>query len=182
MSSMPGRVLLLTVLMLSGACYEPTKPAERIWENAVTSLDGLHALTEGVMQLDTETSFDRNGSLRVETLGDSEFFLYAIEGDALAGVNLENAQISYQARIRTEGLDGEAPIQLGVRIAGGDTYQAVPDMPPLEGSTDWVMQEANFFTGRGEKPDGIFVMLAVKGAGLVWVDHLKVLSTPRRAR
>jgi hypothetical protein len=88
-------------------------------------------------------------------------------------------QISYQARLRTQDLLGEARIELGVRIAGGATYQAVPDMPPLEGSTDWVMQEANFFAGHGEKPDGIFLMLGVKGKGTVWIDHLKVLATPR---
>ena len=67
------------------------------------------------MRFDPATSFDRNGSLAMQTLGDSTFLLYALEGDALPAGVLENSLISYQARLRTADLDGEARIELGVR-------------------------------------------------------------------
>ncbi len=174
--------LSAAALLLVLGCYEPWPPAQVLWDNPVSSLSELRAEVREAVGLDLTTSFDGGGSLHIETLGDSSFLLYALEGDALTAAKLENVQLSYQARLRTDGLEGEARIELGVRIAGGATYRAVPDMPALRGSTDWVMQEANFWTGPGERPDGIFLMLDVKGAGHVWVDRLKVLSTPRRAR
>jgi hypothetical protein len=167
-------------LLLVFGCYDPLPPSQVVWENPVSSLSGLREEVREAVTVDRATSFDGNGSLGIQTLGDSTFLLYALEGAALTGAKLENAQISYQARLRTDALEGEARIELGVRIAGGATYRAVPDMPALRGSTDWVMQEANFWSGPGERPDGIFLMLAVKGAGRVWIDRLKVLSTPRR--
>ena len=176
------RTRFRAALILVLGCYDPVPPSQIVWENPVSSLQGLREEVRDVVTLDPATSFDGNGSLSIQTLGDSSFLLYALEGDALTAAKLENVQISYQARLRTDALEGDARIELGVRIAGGVTYRAVPDMPALQGSTDWVMQEANFWSGPGERPDGIFLMLEVKGAGRIWIDRLKVLSTPRRPR
>lgn len=169
----------LVLLALLG-CYEPVPPSDVVWENTISSRDGLQDEVRVAVALDTSNSFDGDGSLMVHTAGESVFFLYALEGDALTTAPLEKRLISYQARLRTADLDGEARIELGVRLADGTTYRAVPDMPPLSGTTDWVMQEANFFAAGDEKPDGIFLMLGVTGPGRVWIDHLKVLSTPPR--
>ena len=175
-----GRVLAcLAASIWLASCYEPIPPAQRVWENPVDSLAGLRDEVRGAVHFDPAISFDRNGSLAVQTLSDSTLLLFALEGEALSGAVLENSQISFQARLRTADLVGEARIELGVRLPGDSTYRAVPDMPSLTGSTDWVLQEANFITGPGEVPDGIFLMIGVRGAGRVWIDHLKVLSTPR---
>jgi len=164
----------LTALVAASACYEPIVPAERVWANAVTSLAGLHPHTADVMRFDTETSFDRNGSLVVTTTGENpSFLLYEIKGAELA-----NSVMHYQARLKTKDLTGTASIEMRMRFPDKGTFPAFPKTP-LEGTRDWVLQQASFWTDPGESPDRVYLMLKVEGTGTVWIDDLKLLRSPR---
>ena len=174
--------LAALLLVLSGlsACYDPIPPSRRVWANEVASSAGLWPEVREVVSFDAATSFDRNGSLTVQSTGDSTFLLFVVEGASLEGPALENSLISYQARLRTRGLQGQAQIRVGMRLTNGETHGAVPgpETPPLEGDADWVLHEANIVARSGEVPEAIFLMLEVKGTGQVWIDDLRVLSTP----
>jgi len=170
------------LLAVSGlvACYDPIPPSQRIWANEVTSSAGLWPEAREAVRFDPAESFDRNGSLTLENSGDSMFLLFVVDSASLAGLELENSLISYQARLRTRALQGQAQIHVGVRMRDGQTQGAMPgsETPPLEGDADWVLQEANLLLEPGEVPDAIFLMLEVKGTGQVWIDDLRVLTTP----
>jgi hypothetical protein len=127
------------------------------------------------MRLDEETSFDRNGSLVVTTTGENpSFLLYEIKGAELA-----NSVTHYQARLKTKDLTGTASIEMRMRFPEkGEFYFAFPKTS-LEGTRDWVKQEASFWTDPGESPDRVYLMLKVEGTGTVWIDDLKLLRSPR---
>ncbi|MBW2279349.1 MAG: hypothetical protein JRG76_10715 [Deltaproteobacteria bacterium] len=180
--SVACHVALALLLAASGlvACYEPIPPSQRIWANEVTSSAGLWPEVRDAVDFDPDTSFDRNGSLTVQSTGESMFLLFVIDRASFDGKALANSLISYQAHLRTRGLEGQALIHLGVRMSDGETHGAKPgeETPPLEGDADWVLQEANLLLEPGEVPEAIFLMLEVTGTGQVWIDNMRVLTTP----
>ncbi len=57
-------------LLLIFGCYDPLPPSQVVWENPVSSLSGLREEVREAVTVDRAISFDGNGSLGIQTLGD----------------------------------------------------------------------------------------------------------------
>jgi hypothetical protein len=64
-------------------------------------------LTQTNVQIDKQISSDGNGSLRIETVKPTTIRLFET-GD----IDIENARLVYQARIRTENVDGRVYLEM----------------------------------------------------------------------
>lgn len=126
-------------------------------------------LTQSAVTLDRQISYDGNGSLRIEATEPTTIRLFET-GD----IDIEDARLIYQARLRTQDLQGKAYLQMWCHIAGLGDFFSKSLNEPLAGSTDWVTQETPFFLKKGENPDNIKLNLVIEGKGTVWIDDIRL--------
>jgi hypothetical protein len=130
-------------------------------------------LTQSGVTIDKKISSDGNGSLRIEATEPTTIRLFET-GD----IDIEDARLIYQARLRTEGVEGQVYLEMWCHIAGlGDYFSRGLD-GPLTGSTEWVKEETPFFFKAGQNPDNVKLNLVINGKGTVWIDDIRLLKGP----
>lgn len=138
---------------------------------ALDNMQGL--ITQSGIRIDQETSYDGNGSLRIDATEPTTIRLFET-GD----IDIENARLIYQANVRAENIDGQAYLEMLCHFPGKGDFFSRGLMNPLTGTTDWTTLETPFFLKMGEKPDNIKLNLVVKGKGTVWIDDIRLLKGP----
>ena len=155
------------VFALLVACGPPPGPPETVRAFPVRSMDGV--LTRSGVVFDADQSSDGNGSLRLDGPGWGSVRLFET-GD----LDAEHARLIYSAKIRTEGLEGRAYLEMWCRFPGqGEFFSRALDMP-VSGTTEWVSQQTPFLLQSGQNPDNVKLNLVVEGEGTVWIDDIRL--------
>jgi len=178
-------VLALPFLLLYGLRYETQRtiledklerirkamPVIEFKHYPLDSMEGL--IARSGVTIDKQISSDGNGSLRIEATEPKTIRLFET-GD----IDIENARLIYQSRLRTEDVEGQVYLEMWCHIAGlGDFFSRGLDRP-LTGSTDWVTEDTPFFLKAGQNPDNIKLNLVINGKGTVWIDDIRLLKGP----
>lgn len=158
----------VAVLVLAAAC---SKPETLITQFPADTLEGVVAQT-GV-ELDKAVSSDGNGSLRIAVTQPTTVSLFEL-GD----LDVENARLVYQAKLRTENLAGQAYLEMLCQFPGKGEFFSRALQTPLSGTTDWTAQETPFFLKTGENPNNVKLNLVINGSGTLWIDDIRVLKGP----
>ena len=170
--------LFIFFALLLTACRRSqvdSAPPVELKHFALDSLEGVRATT-GV-SFDPNVSSDGKGSLRVDAAGPMIVPLFEV-----TDVSIEDAILIYQASLQSEKLDGQAYLEMWVRLPGkGEFFSRGLDRP-ITGTTSWMTVATPFFLQSGQEPDLIRLNLAVQGKGRVWIDdiHLKRAPLPSR--
>lgn len=137
-------------------------------------LDDMEGLiTQTDARIDRQISSDGNGSLRIEVTEPRTVLLFEL-GD----MDLENTRLLYQARLRTQDVEGKVYLEMLCHFPGkGESFSRAL-MTPLSGTKDWTTQETPFFLRSGEKPDSVKLNLVIDGKGTVWIDDIRLLQGP----
>jgi hypothetical protein len=90
----------------------------------------------------------------------------------------EQCQLTYRAKIKTEGLAGRAYLEMWCCLLGRGEFFSKGLHQTVSGTTDWASFEIPFFLKKGEKPDLIKLNLVVEGIGKVWLKDIELLKTP----
>ncbi len=140
------------------------------------SLDDMEGLiTQSGVGFDRQISSDGKGSLRIQASEPTTVRLFET-GD----IDIENARLIYQARVRTENVEGQVYLEMWCHFAGiGDAFSRGL-AAPLTGTTEWTTEEIPFFLKKGENPDNVKLNLVIKGTGTVWIDDIRLLKGPLR--
>jgi hypothetical protein len=125
------------------------------------------------VELDTDQSSDGNGSLRMEAFQTTSFPLLLLED-----VDVEDAQLIYRAKLRTEGVEGKVYLEMWCGFEGMGEFFSRALHAPLTGTTDWTTQETPFFLKPGQNPNRVVLNLVVEGKGLVWIDDIELARAP----
>lgn len=151
----------------------------------------LMALTLGVPPLAAETSlFSKDlavpqdisdaaavtaddGGLRFQTDKPAVLALATLDDP-----DVESAIVRFSARVRTEGLQGQAYLEMLCRFKDKGEFFSRGINAPLSGDTGWTTQAIPFYLQAGENPDRIQLNLIVTGPGVVWIDTLEAQATP----
>jgi hypothetical protein len=167
-----GLCLFCCALSFTGGCMKE-KPAAitDMKEYPLDSLEGI--LTREGITLDKAVSADGNGSLKIAAGQPVTVRLYET-GD----IDVENARILYQAKVKTENLDGKAYIEMWCHFPGKGEYYSRALQPAVSGTMDWVTQETPFFLKPGENPDNVKLNLVIEGKGTVWIDDISLVKGP----
>ncbi len=96
----------------------------------------------------------------------------------VADPGVDHCMVIYRAKLKSEGLDGQAYLEMWCRFAGKGEYFSRGLENPISGSNDWASYETPFFLKKGEKPDLIKLNLVLKGTGKVWVKEVELLKAP----
>lgn len=164
-------ISIAAALVVAGCGGNSSKKATEL---AGFPLDDMRkVITRSNVQIDKEISSDGKGSLRV-TSSDSNVFRLFETGD----VDVENARLIYQARVRAEDVEGQVFLVMECHFPGKGDVIASDAQTPLTASTEWTTEEVSFPLNEGENPDNVKLHLVVKGKGTVWIDDVRLLKAP----
>ncbi len=163
--------LALTAIALLAGCSQAFSTVSELKHYPIRDLKGV--LTRSDVALDPEITSDGNGSLRVSVDQTSTIRLYET-----GNLDVENARLTYRAKVRTENLDGRAYLEMWCQFSGRGEYFSRDLNSPLTGTVDWSAEETPFFLKKGENPDNIKLNLVVEGKGTVWIDDIHLLKAP----
>lgn len=166
--------LALTFLALCAfACKVERVPVVELAHFPLDSLEGLVA-RDGV-SLDSEVTSDGRGSLRFDSHGSRTVRLFET-GD----LDVENARLTYQAKLRTQDFDGQVYLEMWCQFAGQGEFFSRALHAPLSGSNEWSTQETPFFLKAGENPSNVKLNLVLDGKGTAWIDEVRLIQGPLR--
>jgi len=165
-------------IMVLGSLVGCSQSEEKVKEQAVEikhfpldSLEGI--ITQSGVEMDKEISIDGNGSLRIHSTEPTVVGLFET-GD----IDIEDARLIYQAKVRTENLDGKAYLEMWCNFPDKGEFFSRSLQTPLTGTTDWTTEETPFFLQKGENPDNVKLNLIIDGQGTVWIDDIRLVKGP----
>jgi hypothetical protein len=161
----------IAIIFSSIACSQmPTKPIE-LKHFPLDTLDGI--ITQSDVQIDKKISSDGKGSLRITVTRPTVIRLFEVRD-----LSIENARLIYQARVRTENVDGQVYLEMWCHFPGKGEFFSRGLQSPLTGTTDWTTEETPFFLNKGENPDYVKLNLVINGKGTAWIDDIRLLKGP----
>jgi len=164
-------LFIFCMTVLAAPCFgNPIAPTE-LKHYPVDSLAGI--ITRSGVVLDREINSDGGGSLQITTDVPVTVRLYET-GD----LDIDNARLIYQARLRTEDVNGQVFLEMWCHFPGKGEFFSRGLQAPLSGTNEWSSQETAFFLQKGENPDNVKVNLVINGRGTVWIDDIRLLKAP----
>ena len=158
-------------VLLVTACMQPTTPIAELKAFPLDSLEGV--LTQTGVQFDNTISSDGKGSLKIVATEPVTIRLFEL-GD----IDLENARLIYQAKLRTEGVEGQVYLEMWCSFPGKGEFFSRGLQSAVSGTTDWTSQQTPFFLQPGDNPDNVKLNLVITGKGTVWIDDIHVGQGP----
>jgi hypothetical protein len=155
-------ILLLVVLFIS--C---NKQADRS-ELKYFSVDDLNEIiNQFAVQFDNSISSDGKGSIKIVAPAPVSVQLYIIDD-----VKVEDTQVIYEAKIKSEGLNGQAYLEMWCIFKNKGEFFSRGFDSVISGTTDWKTIRTVFNLQKGEMPDQIKLNVVVNGVGTIWIDDI----------
>jgi hypothetical protein len=161
---------IIMILCVSG-CSQTSKQITEIHRFPIDNLQGI--ITRSDVQIDEQISSDGNGSLRIIAIQPKVVRLFEA-GD----VDIENARLIYQAKVRTQNVEGQVYLEMWCHFPGKGEFFSRGLQTPLTGTNEWTTEETPFFLKKGENPDSVKLNLVINGKGTVWIDDIRLLMGP----
>jgi len=159
----------IVVIFSLWACAKPSQQAVEIKHYPIDALDGI--ITQSGVQIDNVISKDGKGSLKIAAAEPTVIRLFET-GD----IDIENARLIYQAKIRTEGVQGQVFLEMWCHFPGKGEFFSRGLQGPVSGTTEWTSVETPFFLQKGENPDNVKLNLVINGTGTVWIDDIRLIK------
>jgi hypothetical protein len=150
-------------------CAKRSQEVTELKRFPIDNLEGI--ITQSGVQLDKQISSDGNGSLRITAAGPTVVRLFET-GD----IDIENARLIYQARLRTEGVEGQVYLEMWCHFPGKGDFFSRGLQTPLTGTTNWTTEETPFFLQKEENPDNVKLNLVINSKGTAWIDDIRILK------
>ena len=166
-----GLSVIVMLIFIATGCSKPPQQVVEIKRFPLDSLEGV--ISQSGVQIDKEVSSDGNGSLRITATEPTVVRLFEL-GD----IDVENARLIYQAKVRTEGVEGQVYLEMWCHFPGKGEFFSRGLQTPLTGTTNWTTEETPFFLKKGENPDNVKLNLVINGKGTAWIDDIRVLKAP----
>src|SRR5512136_2507796 len=92
--------VFVMLIFIATGCSKPPQQVTELKRFPIDNLEGV--ITQSGVQIDKEVSSDGNGSLRITATEPTVVRLFEL-GD----IDVENARLIYQAKLRTQGVEGQ---------------------------------------------------------------------------
>ena len=161
--------LMISIIALAGCTQQPDNAADTIAlpHFPLDDLEGV--IAQSGVEIDRNISSDGNGSLRITAEEPATVNLFEVHD-----IDIENARLLYQARVRTKDITGEVFLEMWVHLPGKGEFFTRNVHTPASGTTNWKTMEAPFFLKTGQNPDYVTLNLVINGTGTVWIDDIKL--------
>jgi hypothetical protein len=162
-----GLFILLTGL--ASSCSRPTDKDTVIRKFSCDSREGvIHRVG---IALDAREKKEGKGSLRIDIAEPMVIRLFET-GD----LDIEDAVLVYQARLRTEAVRGRVYLEMWCHFEGKGEFFSQGLDTTLSGTTKWTRLEIPFFLKAGENPDNVKLNVVCEGSGTLWVDDVRLIK------
>jgi hypothetical protein len=166
-----GLSVFVMLIFIATGCSKPPQPVTELKRFPIDNLEGV--ITQSGVRIDKEVSSDGNGSLRITATEPTVVRLFEL-GD----IDVEDARLIYQAKVRTEGVEGQVYLEMWCHFPGKGEFFSRGLQTPLTGTTNWTTEETPFFLKKGENPDNVKLNLVINGKGTAWIDDIRLLKAP----
>lgn len=163
------------VLVITGCSQQPT-PMVELKKFPLDDLEGVLTQSQSggtLVEFDKDVSSDGKGSLRISTREPTTIQLFEL-GD----IDIENARLLYQAKIRTQNASGQVYLDMRCHFPGKGELASQGLEAAISGNTDWTTQETPLLLQKGDNPNNVKLRLAIDGPGTVWIDDIRLLQGP----
>ena len=160
--------ICLFMILGVASCSQSGEQVIELKSFPVDNMEGI--ITESGVQIDKTVSSDGNGSLRVTASEPTVARLYEVRD-----LNIENAQLIYQAKVRTEAVEGQVYLEMWCHFPGKGEFFSRGLQNSLSGTNQWVTMETPFFLKKEETPDYVRLNLVINGKGTAWIDDIRLL-------
>jgi len=160
--------VVVTLFAFAG-CSKSSEPPVELKRFPIDGLEGV--ITKSGVELDKQISSDGGGSARMTATKSTVVRLFET-GD----LDVEDARLIYQAKVRSEGVEGQVYLEMWCRFPGKGEFFSRGLQSPLTGTTDWTTEETVFFLKKGENPDNVKLNLVINGSGTAWIDDVRLLK------
>jgi len=131
----------------------------------LNDLNGI--VTQSGIQLDKNISDDGNGSIKITADKPLIIQLYSVDD-----VKVDDTQVVYEANIKSEGLSGQAYLEMWCVFNDKGEYFSRGFDSVISGNEDWKTIRTVFNIEKGEIPDQIKLNVVVNGVGTIWIDDI----------
>lgn len=154
-------------------CAKPSKQVIEIKKFPIDNMEGIitQSGVETGVEIDKAVSSDGKGSLRITATEPTVVRLFEV-GD----IDVENALLIYQAKARTENVEGKVYLEMWCHFPGKGEFFSRGLQTPLTGTSEWTTEETLFFLQKGENPDNVKLNLIIEGKGTAWIDDIRLLK------
>ena len=164
-------VLCFIVIFYVTACAQSTTSTTELKKFPVDNLKGI--ISKSGVEFDEKISSDGKGSLKIIASEPTVIYLYEVQD-----INIDDARLIYQARVRTKNVDGQVYLEMWCHFPGKGEFFSRGLQSPLTGTTDWTTVETPFLLQKGQKPDYVKLNLVINGTGTVWIDDIRLIKGP----
>lgn len=163
--------VFICLLMILGVT-SCSKSREQVVELKSFPVDNMEEIiTQSGIQIDKAVSSDGKGSLRVTASEPTVVRLYEVRD-----LHIEEAHLIYEAKVRTEGVEGQVYLEMWCHIPGKGEFFSRGLQNTLTGTSQWVTMETPFLLKKGERPDFVRLNLVINGKGTIWIDDIRLLK------
>jgi hypothetical protein len=163
--------MICAVVSCSNQSSKLSKEVVELKKFPIDTMEGI--ITQSGIEIDKAVSSDGNGSLRITATEPIVVRLFEV-GD----IDVENARLIYQAKVRTEGVEGQVYLEMWCHFPGKGDFFSRGLQSPLTGTTEWTTEETPFFLKKGENPDNVKLNLVINGKGTAWIDDIRLVKGP----
>ncbi|MFW5735517.1 MAG: hypothetical protein ACOCWR_10695 [Oceanidesulfovibrio sp.] len=161
----------LLSLCIAAGCSEPPAEPVRLKSFSLDSADSI--IDTELVRVESDNACEGGACLRVETSGPRKIRLFMLDD-----VNVDDASLVFQAKVRSQGLAGTAYLEMWCIFEGQGEYFARALDTAARGDTEWILQTAPFRLESGQNPDQVLLNLVIEGPGTVWIDNAALYRAP----
>ena len=157
------------ILGVIGCAGQEARKVGEVKRFPLDSIEGV--LSRSDIEVDRRVSSDGKGSLRIIANEPRGVRLFEL-GD----IDVENGRLIYQAKLRTENVDGKVYLEMVCHFPGSGEFFSRGLQNPITGTVNWTTEETPFFLRKGQNPDNVKLNLIIDGTGIVWIDDIRLLK------
>jgi hypothetical protein len=95
----------------------------------------------------------------------------------LTGLQVDEAQLLYEARVRSALSEGVAYLEMWCHVAGGQYFSRGTNSV-VQGKSDWKTLSTPFLLKKGQVADKVVLSVVIQGKGKIWLNDVKLLRKP----
>ncbi len=162
-------VIIGAMTLFVVGCAQPSPQDAELKHFPLDNAEGI--ISRALVTVDDHVSSDGKGSLRIDVTEPTVVRLFEVRE-----LDVENARLIYQAKVRTEGINGRVYLEMWSHFPGKGEFFSRGLQTPLTGTTEWTTEETPFYLKKGENPDYVKLNLVIDGTGTAWIDDIRLIQ------
>ena len=162
-----GGAFVLWVLSAAIVLPAAAQEASTLWESTLDTPE----LVATSLSIDRTVKAEGEASVRITTSWPT-----VVNLGRVSGIAVDAALLEYQAFVRCQDLDGAAYREMWVSFGADGPYFSRGLDNTCQGDNGWQQLSTPFRLEAGQVATDVALNIAIRGAGSVWIDDLRLVA------